>query len=248
MVLYGPRPTENDLAYNQISRTKKPPAYDGTDPEPFWYCNRNGKSFKVRAGNWDQFGQWFSIIHSGESQIVEHALRKLTPEGSTVIDVGSAFGSYTIPFLIHGHPTYAFEVEPEAFHEMMSHIRFNADLIKSEHVNCYNFGLWSSNCTGDFYDMKNLTFKTLDSVVPSIKDVSFVKIDVEGAEVEVMKGAAQVLQENQPNMWIECHEVFKPGITPKVLEMIHELGFKGSTIREFELVPGTKHLLVTKSF
>ncbi len=246
MVLYGPRPTAADLAYNELARQKIPPPFDGTDPEPFWNCTRNNVTFRVRAGSWDQYGQWFTFIHSGESEMIEYAIHNLAPAGTSVVDVGSAYGSYTIPFLVNGHPVYSFELEVESFHEMMSHIRFNNSLIKDEHVNCYNYGLWSSETHGDYYNLNYVKFRRLDDVLPDISDVSFVKIDVEGAELEVMKGGGELLINNQPNMWIECHEIFKPGITPKVLDMIHELGFKGMTIREFEMVPGTKHLLISR--
>lgn len=245
MVLYGPRPTQADLAYNQIARQRQPPPYDGTDPEPFWNCTRNGTTFRVRAGNWDPFGQHYSIIQSVENQTVEHIMRTI-PAGCTVVDAGAAFGSYTLPFLVTGHPVHSFELEVNSFHELMSQIRFNSGLIKPEHVNGYNYGLWSSETYGDYYNLNYLKFRRLDDVLPDISDVGFVKIDVEGAELEVMKGGAELLKRNEPSMWIECHEIFKPGITPKVLEMIHELGFKGYTIREFKLVTGCTHLLVAK--
>ena len=246
MVLYGPRPTAADLAYNELSRHRQSPPFDGTDPEPYWNCTRNGTTFRVRAGNWDAFGQYFSIIQSIENQTVEHTMRYLVPPDTAVIDVGAAFGSYTLPFLVTGHPVYSFELETTAFHELMSQIRFNSGLIKPEHINCYNYGLWSSETTGDYYNLNNIRFRRLDDVLPDLTNVSFVKIDVEGAEVEVMQGGAELLKRNKPSMWIECHEIFKPGITPKVLDKIKELGFKGYTIREFNLVEGCTHLLVAK--
>lgn len=245
MVLYGPRPTAADLAYNELARQRQAPPYDGTDPEPFWNCTRNGTTFRIRAGTWDPFGQYFSIIESVENQTVEFIMRTIKA-GSTVVDAGAAFGSYTIPFLVTGHPVHSFELEPMAFHELMSQIRFNSSLIKDEHVNCYNYGLWSSETHGDYYNLNYLKFRRLDDVLPDANDIGFVKIDVEGAELEVMKGGAELLKRNEPTMWIECHEIFKPGITPKVLDMIKTLGFKGFTIRQFNWVQGCTHLLVTR--
>lgn len=245
MVLYGPRPTAADLAYNEVARQRRPPPYDGFDPEPYWNCTRNGTTFRVRAGTYDAFGQHYSIIQSVENQTVEHIMR-IIPAGSTVVDVGACFGSYTLPFLVTGHPVHSFEIEVNSFHELMSQIRFNSGLIKPEHIHGYNYGLWSSEMTGDYYNINNLKFRRLDDVLPDSNDVGFVKIDVEGAELEVMKGGAQLLIRNQPTMWLECHEVFKPGITPKILDMVKELGFKGFTVRQFNWVTGCTHLLVSR--
>src|SRR6185503_528653 len=168
MVLYGPTPSAADLKHNEEARHRPVPKPDGMSPEPYWNCTRNGVMFKVAVGNFDPYGQFFSIIHSIENQIVEHALRHLVQPNTAVIDAGAAFGSFTLPFLVTGHPTHSFEVEGTAFHELMSHIRLNKDKIKPEHINCYNYGLWSDTVTGDFYNMKNITFRKLDDVLPDI--------------------------------------------------------------------------------
>lgn len=243
MVLYGPTPTAKDLAHNEEARHYAVPRFDGTDPEPYWNCTRNAVTYKIAVGRYDPYGQYFSIIHSIENQIVEYLLRLVQPN-SSIVDVGSAFGSFTLPFLASGHPVYSFEVDPKAFHEMMNHIRLNQ--FRSELVNCYNIGLYDKETTGDYYDMKRVKFRRLDDVLPDLTNVSFLKIDVEGAELEVMKGGAQLLQHNEPTLWIECHEIFNKGVTQRVLDYVKEIGFKGYTVKEYEMVQGTKHLLIAR--
>ncbi len=45
---------------------------------------------------------------------------------------------------------------------------------------------------------------TLDSIVPENTKIDFIKIDVEGAELDVLKGAKRVLTENKPIVVFEC--------------------------------------------
>ena len=250
MVLYGKVPTQEDLDYNkkEAQRTDFPVADGEVGGKKYWNCTRNdGKvRYKIGYGS-NPFGQYFTFFYSGENQIVEYVLRRLPPS-STVVDVGAACGSFTLPFLVAGHPVHSFELETASFNDMMGHIRLNSDVIKPEHINGYNFGLWSSDVVGDFYDIKNARFKRLDDVLPDLTGVSFLKVDVEGAELEVLKGGAQLIQRNKPMLWVECHEIFHKGITQKVLPFLKELGcFAGFTVKEFTLVSGTNHLLLEKT-
>jgi hypothetical protein len=43
----------------------------------------------------------------------------------------------------------------------------------------------------------------LDDLVPTLKHVDFIKIDVEGAELEVLKGALELIGRNKPVLIIE---------------------------------------------
>ena len=247
MNLYGPTPTANDIAYNKEEWNRPVPKEDGIiDGKRYWNCTRNNVTYKIGFGE-NAFGNYFTYIFGPENQMIEHVMRYLTPTDTSVVDCGSSHGSWTLPFLCSGHPVYSFELEPVAFHEMMGHIRLNSDIINPTHINCYNFGLYSNDMRGDFYDMKNLHFRRLDDVLQEVNDCKFYKLDVEGAELEVMKGGTEFLKRNEPSMWIECHEIFNKGIKERVITYIKELGFKNFTIREFDLgVKGCKYLLVAK--
>jgi FkbM family methyltransferase len=45
---------------------------------------------------------------------------------------------------------------------------------------------------------------SLDSIIPSATKIDFIKIDVEGAELGVLKGGLRVLAENKPIVVFEC--------------------------------------------
>ncbi|NVO01363.1 MAG: FkbM family methyltransferase [Bacteroidetes bacterium] len=61
------------------------------------------------------------------------------------------------------------------------------------------------------YNIKNpeisqITVKTdlLDNIIPSDEKIDFIKIDVEGAELNVLKGAEKTIIKNQPLIIFEC--------------------------------------------
>jgi FkbM family methyltransferase len=60
-----------------------------------------------------------------------------------------------------------------------------------------------------------------------LTDVSAIKIDVEGAELEMLRGARSTLQNCRPSLSIEIEERHRPGSTRAVPELLRELGFEG---------------------
>ncbi len=64
----------------------------------------------------------------------------------------------------------------------------------------------------------------LDDVVP--RPVDLLKIDVEGFEVEVLAGAAEILSD-RPVVIIECEERHRPGSPAEVHKLLAELGMSG---------------------
>lgn len=53
-------------------------------------------------------------------------------------------------------------------------------------------------------DIINVELKKLDDLIPYNLKIDFIKIDVEGAELKVLKGAKEILKKNQPYIIFEC--------------------------------------------
>jgi len=60
-----------------------------------------------------------------------------------------------------------------------------------------------------------------------LSDVTAVKIDVEGAELEVLQGAWTTLKRWHPSLSIEIEERHRVGSTRAVPELLRELGYEG---------------------
>ena len=94
------------------------------------------------------------------------------------------------------------------------------------------------------YDIKNpeiekiqVAVKTLDEVIPQDQKVHFIKIDVEGGEFGVLKGASQLLKKNQPIILFECGKGGSDYYGTKPNELYDfistEIGLKIYTLKSF---------------
>jgi len=57
--------------------------------------------------------------------------------------------------------------------------------------------------------------------------VGFVKIDVEGHELEVLEGAQQTIRTHRPNLLVEIEERHRPGAVQEVIELLTKWGYVG---------------------
>jgi Methyltransferase FkbM domain len=70
------------------------------------------------------------------------------------------------------------------------------------------------------------------------KRVSLLKIDVEGAELEIFKGAERILREQSPLLVFECEDRhLEAGSVQDVFSYLKSLGYKGSFICRNTLLP-----------
>jgi len=140
--------------------------------------------------------------------------------GDVFIDVGAHIGKYTVSLAkavgSEGR-VIAIEPHPENFKTLIKNVRLN----KLENVVALNIACWGDNqnlklfvgdTTGHHGLKKNygfgaisVTAKTLDTILREfkVKRVDFVKIDVEGSELEVFEGMEETLLRFKPNIIVE---------------------------------------------
>ena len=146
-----------------------------------------------------------------------------------VFDIGTSYGSYTLTALSQGATVYSFEPEKTVFDGLIDNININNWQDKSFPA---NMGFWSSIT---YLDMKSYAphwpeatisgdyfMHTIDEYVKSIKlnKIDWMKIDVEGAEVEVIKGGLKTLKSLKPNLIIECHDFLDNTLSKQVRELL----------------------------
>ena len=152
-----------------------------------------------------------------------------------VLDIGAAFGSYTLPALAQGAHVVAFN--PSEFDYTLLDINLSLNpLLKKRclHVKdgLYSADVWfnpdTSICSSSEQTEKPwLKCTTLDKFLnarPGIGDVTWLKLDVEGAELEVLKGGEKCLRMYRPKILCEMHEFQLRGIGDKVKDFILGLG------------------------
>ena len=67
--------------------------------------------------------------------------------------------------------------------------------------------------------------------------VGFIKIDVEGHEMCVLRGARETLMRERPNLLVEANEEHRAGAVEEVREWLGEIGYHGFFLRRGELLP-----------
>ena len=147
-------------------------------------------------------------------------------EGNIIIDAGAYLGSFTVfaaKKVGKNGKVIAFEPDPNNFEKLMKNINLN----KLKNVIAIKKGLYSTNMKMVFdssevishiisIDHKenlnnymNIEVITLDEILEELQidKVDFIKMDVEGAEVQVLQGCRRTLQKNRVNLAIASYHI-----------------------------------------
>jgi FkbM family methyltransferase len=158
------------------------------------------------------------IITPGFESWVNNYLR--IKKGDVFIDVGSHIGKYTFKaadIIGNNGLVIAIEPTPENYRHLVRGIKLN----DFRNVITLNIAAWYEECdlkiyygeTAGLHTSKfnaSLGFfiakaKTIDNIIKklNIKKVDWIKIDVEGASFEVLKGSIEVINRFKPKIIIE---------------------------------------------
>lgn len=145
--------------------------------------------------------------------------------GEVVFDVGAGSGSYTLPALAAGATVLAFEPGREEFFDLHTQVMLNGYRDRAFPYNCLvgsKGGVNHSYCPANHScgmigwprgKRESRLVQQIDDMRASCRLPRFdwLKIDVEGAELDVLAGAKESLKEFHPLVLLENHEGFVPG-------------------------------------
>lgn len=152
--------------------------------------------------------------------------------GDLVIDAGAFIGDHTRAYLDRVGPTgqvFAFEINPEAV-ECLRHNCPEAAIV--------NVGLSDRDSFIEYAPSLNagaghvLEKHGETRLIPLDKfqfpKCDFIKLDIEGCEIEALNGASDLLRRFHPKMWIEVNEsaLARRGHTPEhLIELVKSFGY-----------------------
>jgi len=166
---------------------------------------------------------------------VESRIRYLAAlkPGDIMIDVGACIGSWTIHAALLGAHVHAFEMGESQLRALDYNMKLNN---VQDKVTVHDVALQADDTEPMLFDsvmqmhpvsviektqnpppdaeiiiamepLSHVKFTTLDTCLNDIEHVELIKIDVEGMELEVLKGAYNTIKKFKPNCVVEIHEL-----------------------------------------
>lgn len=149
---------------------------------------------------------------------IHDVLRRALQVDSNCLDIGAHYGSVlsAITRLAPRGTHAAFEAIPAKamfLRRKFPEVTIHSMALSSQpgtasfHINTSQSGfsgLAQHGDAGDSFEVIEVECGTLDAVVPDEPRIDFVKIDVEGAEEMVLRGAQRFLTRHQPLILFEC--------------------------------------------
>lgn len=202
---------------------------------------RNGplKNYRmtVKTGNAYLFGYY-------EEDAIERICQYIGPN-DVVYDLGANAGYYAMIFAQRTkNRVHAFEPMPEFQEILQRHLRTNnvtnvvvhamavSDSSGTRQFSNVAAGLGNTYvATSNSFDLSETTITvntvSLDDLVyvRNVDPPNVIKIDVEGAEWDVLMGGKRVLQEHHPCLLLGTHEAHSPGVREKCCNFLQSLGY-----------------------
>jgi FkbM family methyltransferase len=141
----------------------------------------------------------------------------LIPDGGVVLEIGANIGAHTIQIAQRAKAVFAFEPQRLIFQMLCANLALNdihnviaingavgsapgkvsIPVLSPDYSN--NFG--ALGCA-DWGQGEDVRLYTIDGM--GLADVHFMKIDVEGMEEDVLRGAAMTIRAHRPIIYYEC--------------------------------------------
>ena len=195
-----------------------------------WYARRytEGSVVTIRSGCakgllWRRYKRYVNGYWLGQFELpVQEALRRELREGSVVFDVGANAGFFSLIASRLAGPSgkcFSFDPDPANIESIREQIRLNnianwvavQEAISDKPGNMPFSRTVPGSSTGHLGEAGRseetieVKVTTLDEAAARFGPPHFIKMDIEGAEGEALRGATQMLQTARPTFLIELH-------------------------------------------
>ena len=206
-----------------------------------------------------------------EHEIIETAIQMRLPQHQTIIDIGANAGVQTLQFANKFKNSKIFAIEPTdyAFQKMLKNIKLNTKLgdrivpiqayltCKLNNLPSSVYSSWNVDSNEDQHlkhqgikkSTNNAIAISIDEIVleNEIKDVSFIKLDVDGPELDVLKSGKKFLLKNKPPIFMELAPYLYPEFGYNYLDLIffiNNLGYEYYTISPLKKIDNIEKFIL----
>ena len=178
-------------------------------------------------------------VHSAEIESLARIIETL-PDNCVIVDAGANVGAFCVPMAIAAEKkqgkVYAFEVQKKLYQALCGTIVLN-DFDNLEIFNCglgdentamkipqidysrdQDYGIVSLSNQSNINSHDLVDIITLDSL--ELERLDLYKIDVEGMEINVLRGSRASIEKHRPYLWIEHWN----SNTEQIKEYFNQLG------------------------
>ena len=197
--------------------------------------------------------RWHFMQRPKSAEVELKVLGKVVPDGAVTVDVGANCGLYTRELSRLSKIVHAFEPSRQMatllrrtsaanvnIHEIaLSDQSGHAQLMIPKGDDGLVHGLASIEPQAELSARPCLSLDVptarLDEVVR--QDVAFVKIDVEGHELSVLKGASGLIERSRPVFLVEAEDRHRAYATKSIFEFFRDKAYRGFFLKEDRVIP-----------
>ena len=195
--------------------------------------------------------QWHFMRRPKSAERELSYLDKIIPDDAVTVDVGANCGLYTRRLARLSRQVHAFEPSQQMakllrrtsarnvrIHEIaLSDHDGDAELFIPQGEDGLVHGLASLEArvgSSGRSISAHVPIARLDGVID--QDVAFVKVDVEGHELNVLNGATELVERCQPVFLVEAEDRHRAGATRSVFEFFREKAYRGFFLKDNDVI------------
>jgi len=154
---------------------------------------------------------------------------------SVVLDCGANIGNHSVFWGAHCKEVHAFEPFPETFRILEQNVKDNDvnvicynELLRDKNIKC-SLKKYKNNCGANrFVNDSRGKYESvkLDEVLDESVKPTFMKIDVEGDEYRLLKGAERIIKEHHPIIFVEVHCSIQNNLDDLILDYLTGFGYE----------------------
>lgn len=185
-----------------------------------------------------------------ESHIRDWCETYITKE-DVVYDIGANLGAHTIPFAEYAKEVHAFEPQRLVYYQLCGNVIQN----KLDNVYCYQMACGAARGQvgieeQDFHSTSRLnigdthTLETGSIPCVALDEMGLppprmMKIDIQGYEEQMLRGAQGILRDHRPQLFIEIEEPHlrrHKSSTATIVTMLQEMGYSVKKYRDYDYI------------